>query len=205
MKVLMINGSPHAKGTTYRALSEVAGELNKNGIETEIVQIGDKVIAGCVGCSACRKLGRCIKDDIVNELILKVQQCDGLVVGSPVYYASLNGTLKCLLDRLFYAGTGFENKPAAAVAVARRAGTTSTIDIINKYFALKGMPIVTSQYWNMCFGSNGEQAEQDGEGMQTMRLLGNNMAYLIKCIKAGEQAGIKAPVKESQIRTNFIK
>ncbi len=201
----MINGSPHAEGTTFRALSEVANELNINGIETEIVQIGNKVIAGCSACAACRKLGKCVKDDVVNELIQKLQQSDGLVVGSPVYYASLNGTLKCLLDRLFYAGSGFENKPACAVAVARRAGSTSTIDIINKYFALKGMPIVTSQYWNLVYGSNGDQAEQDGEGMQTMRLLGNNLAYLIKCIEAGKAAGITPPTKEQQIRTNFIR
>lgn len=205
MKVLLINGSPHKNGTTFRALNEVANELNANGIETEIVCLGNKPIVGCDVCGACSKLGKCVKDDLANEIIDKINESDGLIVGSPVYYASLNGSLKSLLDRVFFAKKSFANKPAAAVAVARRAGTTATLDIINKYFMISNMPVVTSQYWNMVFGSNGEQAESDAEGLQTMRVLGKNMAWLIKCIKAGEQAGILPPEEEQHVRTNFYK
>lgn len=205
MKVLMINGSPHEKGTTYRALKEIADTLNKEGVETEIITVGDKQIFGCTACKGCAKTGRCVKNDIVNEVICKIEQADGLVVGSPVYYASLNGTLKCLLDRVFYAKSSFANKPAAAIAVARRAGTTTTVDEINKYFMISNMPVVSSQYWNMVFGSNGEQAETDEEGMQTMRTLGLNMAWLLKCIEAGKKSGIEYPNREIGKRTSFIR
>ena len=206
MKVLMINGSPHEHGTTRRALDEVAITLHKNGIDTEIITIGNREISGCTVCGACSKTGMCVeKSGIVNEIIYKLQQADGLVVGSPVYYASLNGTLKSLLDRVFFGKTCFQHKPACAVAVARRAGTTSTVDAINKYFTISNMPVVSSQYWNMVFGSNGEQAEEDVEGLQTMRILGENMAWLLKCIEAGKQAGIEPPVLEKKIKTNFIK
>ena len=205
MKVLLINGSPHENGTTFRALSEVSSALNANGIETEIITVGNKEITGCKACAACVKLGKCVKDDIVNEIIPKIEQADGVVVGSPVYYASLNGTLKSFLDRVFFAKKSFANKPAAAVAVARRAGTTSTIDIINKYFMINNMPVVSSQYWNMVFGSNANDAEKDEEGMQTMRTLGNNMAWLIKCINAGKESGVSLPEQEKKIKTNFIK
>ncbi len=205
MKVLMINGSPHKDGTTYRALKEIADTLSKNGVESEILCVGGENIAGCSSCRACVKLGKCAKNDIVNDAIEKIKGADGLIVGSPVYYAGLNGTLKCFLDRVFYAGSGFDGKPAAAIAVARRAGTTSTVDMINKYFMIKNMPVVSSQYWNMVFGSNGEQAEQDGEGMQTMRTLANNMAWLIKCIDCAKKNGINLPEREKGIRTNFYK
>lgn len=205
MKVLLINGSPHKNGTTFRALSEVANSLNDNGIETEIITVGDKEVSGCTVCLACTKLGKCIKDDIVNELIEKIEKSDGVVVGSPVYYASLNGTLKAILDRVFFAKKSFAYKPAAAVAVARRAGTTATLDIINKYFMINNMPVVSSQYWNMVFGSNGEQAEEDKEGLQTMRTLGVNLAWIIKCIKAGKETGVDFPQIEQKIKTNFIK
>ncbi len=205
MKVLLINGSPHANGTTFRALSEVAKALNQNDIKTEIITVGDKPIIGCDVCCACTKLGKCIKDDLANEIIEKINEADGLVVGSPVYYASLNGSLKSLLDRVFFAKKSFANKPAAAVAVARRAGTTATLDIINKYFMISNMPVVSSQYWNMVFGSNGEQAESDIEGLQTMHVLGNNMAWLIKCINAGKKLGINPPEEEKHIKTNFYK
>jgi multimeric flavodoxin WrbA len=205
MKVLLINGSPHEFGTTRRALDEVASALKENGIDTEIVTIGDKPITGCTACGGCAKTSRCVKNDIVNEVIEKIENCDGLVIGSPVYYASLNGTLKCLLDRVFYARKSFANKPAAAVAVARRAGTTATIDIINKYFMISKMPVVSSQYWNMVHGSNGEQAEQDIEGLQTMRVLGENMAWLIKCIQAGKDAGIIPPENRPHTKTNFVR
>ena len=205
MKVLMINGSPHENGSTRRALDEVASVLNGQDIETEIITIGDKPIVGCKACGACSKLGKCITDDIVNEIIEKLKVADGLVVGSPVYYASMNGTLKSLLDRVFFGKTCFANKPAAAVAVARRAGTTQTVDAINKYFTINNMPVVSSQYWNMAFGSNAEQVSTDDEGMQTMRMLGQNMAWLLKCIDLGKTQGITPPIHEQKIKTNFIR
>ncbi len=205
MKVIMINGSPHENGTTFRALSEIKNELKNNGVDSEIITVGNKNVEGCNVCGACSKLGKCIKDDIVNELIEKIESADGLIIGSPVYYASLNGSLKALLDRLFFAKKSFAYKPAAAVAVARRAGTTATLDIINKYFMLSNMPIVSSQYWNMVFGSNGEQAEQDEEGLQTMRVLGKNMAWLIKCINLAKENGVSLPEEEKHVRTNFYK
>lgn len=205
MKVLMINGSPHEHGTTRRALDEIATALKANGIDSEIVTVGDKPVYGCTVCGGCAKTSRCVRKDIVNDIIDKIEQSDGLIVGSPVYYASLNGTLKSLLDRVFYARKGFAGKPAAAVAVARRAGTTATLDIINKYFMISKMPVVSSQYWNMVHGSNGEQAEQDIEGLQTMRVLGENMAWIIKCINAGKNAGIDFPEGEPHIKTNFVR
>ncbi len=206
MKILLINGSPHHNGTTFRALSEVAKTLNTQGLETEIITVGDKPVYGCTACKGCATTGKCVKkDDIANTIIEKIQEADGLIIGSPVYYASINGTLKCLLDRVFYAKKSFAGKPAAAVSVARRAGTTATIDIINKYFMISNMPIVSSQYWNMVHGSNGEQAEEDKEGLQTMRTLGLNMAWLVKCIKAGKDAGIDKPELEPPVRTNFVR
>ena len=206
MKVLLINGSPHPKGTTFRALSEVAVALKECGVDSEIVTVGNKNVSGCIACGACGKTGKCVKDDgIISEIAEKISQADGLVVGSPVYYASINGTLKSLLDRVFYSRNDFSFKPAAAVAVARRAGTTATLDIINKYFMISNMPVVSSQYWNMLHGNNAEQAEQDEEGLQTMRTLGRNMAWLIKCIACGRNNGITPPEHEPKIRTNFIR
>lgn len=205
MKVILINGSPHKNGTTFRALREVEKALNANEIYTETITVGDKEVTGCNVCGACSKLGRCVKNDIVNEIIVKIQDSDGVVVGSPVYYASLNGSLKSLLDRVFFAKDSFAFKPAASVAVARRAGTTATLDIINKYFMINNMPVVSSCYWNMVFGSNSDQAEFDLEGLQTMRTLGNNMAWLIKSIKAGRESGVAQPVLEEKIKTNFYK
>lgn len=206
MKVLMLNGSPHKKGTTERALQEIQVELEKNGIESEVVDVGDSNVGGCIGCGYCKNNGKCFRDDIVNRIAEKMKECDGLVVGSPVYFASINGTLKSVLDRLFCSsGSVMQYKPACAVVVARRAGTTASIDIINKYFELSNMPIISSQYWNMVHGSNGEDAESDVEGLQTMRILGKNMAWLIKCIKAGEKNGINIPELEPHIKTNFIR
>ena len=194
MKVLLLNGSPHTAGTTFRALSEVAKTLNEEGIETEIMTIGNKPISGCSACGGCAENGICVKPDkTVNEVSEKISAADGVVIGTPVYYASLNGTLKSLLDRVFYSKKSFAYKPAAAVAVARRAGTTATLDIINKYFMISNMPVVSSSYWNMVFGRNGNDAEKDEEGMQTMRNLGKNMAWLIKCIKAGKDSGVNPP------------
>ncbi len=206
MKVLLLNGSPHENGTTKRALQEVSKMLNENGLETEILTVGNKRVSGCMACGACSKTGKCVyDDDLITEIVKKIEEADGVVIGSPVYYASINGTLKAILDRVFYSKKTFSGKVGASVVVARRAGTTATFDIINKYFAISSMPIVTSNYWNNVHGSNGSQAELDLEGMQTMRVLGQNMAWLIKCIKCGEKNGVTLPVTEEKIKTNFIK
>ena len=207
MKVLLVNGSPHEKGCTYRALCEVAKALEENGVETEIFHIGKKPIAGCLGCGACAKLGKCVTDDTVGVFAQKAAEADGFVFGSPVYYASAAGQMVSFMDRLFYsAGKQLAFKPAAAVASARRAGTVATFDVLNKYFTINNMPVVSANYWNGVHGANNTPAdvEQDGEGLQTMRLLGNNMAWLLKCLALGKEAGIE-PQKETKIRTNFIR
>ncbi len=206
MKVLLINGSPHEKGCTYTALAEVAGTLEKQGIETEMFHIGKEPISGCLGCSACTKTGRCFMNDPVNEFLNKAAEADGFVFGSPVHYASASGMLTSFMDRAFFASRGqFAYKPAAAVVSARRGGTTATFDQINKYFTISNMPVVSSQYWNMVHGSTPDQVRQDLEGMQTMRTLGSNMAWLLKCIEAGKAAGINLPEKEQRVYTNFIR
>lgn len=206
MKVLLVNGSLHTKGCTYTALSEVAKALNENGIETEIYQLADKKITGCRGCWACKKTGACvINDDGVNEFAEKAAEFDGFVFGSPVYYASAAGALIGFMDRVFYSGgKKLAYKPAAAVVSCRRAGASTTFDVINKYFTINNMPIVGSNYWNEIHGNTAEEALQDAEGLQTMRILGNNMAWLLKCIEAGKAAGVE-PVKERKIWTNFIR
>ena len=201
----MINGSPHENGTTKRALMEVAFALNENGIETEIITVGNLRVSGCIGCRGCASTGKCVYDDIVNVLIEKISNADGLVVGSPVYYASINGVLKGILDRVFYAQKSFAHKPACGVVVARRAGTTATLDIINKYFMLANMPIVSSNYWNMVHGNNSTDAESDIEGLQTMRMLGKNMAWLLKSIDMAKTQGINPPEVEKKIKTNFVR
>ena len=206
MKVLLINGSPNEKGCTYTALSEVAATLNENGVETEIVSIGKQPIRGCIGCGGCAGKRRCVfGDDIVNSMIEKMEQADGLIIGSPVYFASPNGNLMSMLDRFFYAGGCFAHKPAAAVASARRAGTTVTLDDLNKYFGIRQMPVVSSTYWNMVHGSKPEDVKKDEEGLQTMRNLGKNMAWLLKCIAAGKENGVEPPTSENTNRTNFIR
>lgn len=205
MKVLLINGSPHKNGSTFRALSEVASEINKNGIETEIITVGDQKVSGCMACGGCTKKGKCVYDDIVNVLIEKIKACDGVVIGTPVYYASPNGTLISILDRVFYARTGFAHKVGASIAVARRAGTTASLDVINKYFTISNMPLCSSVYWNMVFGNNADQVENDSEGLQTMRVLGDNMSWLIKCINAGKEQNILPNNKEQKVKTNFIR
>lgn len=204
MKVLLINGSPHAKGCTYTALAEVAGSLNKQGIETEILQVGHLDIRGCMACGGCGRTGRCVYDDIVNEISDKLEAADGLVVGSPVYYAGANGTLTALLNRLFYCHPGeLRMKPGAAVVSCRRGGASATFDELNKYFTISGMPVVSSQYWNSVHGNCREEVLQDLEGLQTMRTLGENMAFLIKSIALGkEQFGL--PQRERHVWTNFI-
>lgn len=206
MKVLLINGSPNEKGCTYTALSEVAATLNENGVETEIASIGKQPIRGCIGCGGCAGKRRCVfGDDIVNSMIEKMEQADGLIIGSPVYFASPNGNLMSMLDRFFYAGGCFAHKPAAAVASARRAGTTVTLDDMNKYFGIRQMPVVSSTYWNMVHGSKPEDVKKDEEGLQTMRNLGRNMAWLLKCIAVGKENGVEPPMSENTNRTNFIR
>ncbi len=207
MKVLLVNGSPHEKGCTYTALCEVAKALNENGVETEIFQIGKKALNGCWGCGACAKIGKCVQDDIVNEFVQKAAEFDGFVLGSPVYYAAPSGNLLSFMNRIFYCGgKNFAYKPAAAVASARRAGTVATFDVLNKYFTINNMPIVSANYWNGVHGANNtpSDVEQDLEGLQTMRILGNNMAWLLKCIELGKLEGLE-PVKETKVRTNFIR
>jgi len=206
MKVLLINGSPNAKGCTYTALSEVEKILNENNIETEMIQIGNKAIRGCIGCGGCKSTKRCVfDDDLVNEVIAKMEGADGLIIGSPVYFASPNGNLMSMLDRMFYAGDCFAHKPAAAVVSARRAGTTVSLDDLNKYFSIRQMLTVGSTYWNMVHGSKPADVLCDEEGLQTMRNLGRNMAWILKCIEAGAATGIKAPAAEREKWTNFIR
>ena len=205
MKALLINGSPHANGCTFTALSIVAEELQKNGIETEIIHIGNKDIRGCIACGKCAELGRCVFNDMVNEVAPKFEQADGLVVGSPVYYADPNGTLTNLLDRLFFS-TPFDKrmKVGAAVVSARRGGTTAAFDRLNKYFTISEMPIASSRYWNMVHGHTPEDVMQDEEGVQIMRILGRNMAFLIRAI-AAERERNGLPEKEVTRYTNFIR
>ena len=205
-KVLLINGSPNERGCTYTALHEVEKSLNKNGVETEILYLGKGPVQGCTGCRACGKTGKCAFDDGVNRLIERLEEFDGLVVGSPVYFASPNGTLLAFLDRLFFAaGNKFAGKAAAAVVSYRRGGATAAFDVLNKYFTICNMAVVTSQYWNQIHGNTPEQALQDAEGLQTMRTLGENMAWLIKNIRAGGAAGVPEPEYEKKVKTNFIR
>lgn len=206
MKVILINGSPHTNGCTYTALSEAAKTLNENGIDTEIIQVGNKDVRGCIACAKCREAGKCVFDDIVNEVAPKFEEADGIIIGSPVYYASVNGTMLSFLDRLFYSASFDKTmKVGAAVVSARRGGNTATFDVLNKYFTISEMPIASSRYWNQVHGSCAEDVEKDVEGLQTMRVLGRNMAFLIKSIALGkEQYGL--PEKEPQkLFTNFIR
>ncbi|MCR4965641.1 MAG: flavodoxin family protein [Bacteroidales bacterium] len=206
MKTILLNGSPHADGCTFTALSIVAEELNKNGIETEIIHVGHKDIRGCIACGKCAELGRCVfKDDPVNEIARKMEQADGLVVGSPVYYAGPNGTLTNLLDRLFFsASQKMRMKVGAAVVSARRGGTTAALDRLNKYFTISEMPVASSRYWNMVHGHTAEDVLKDEEGVQIMRVLGRNMAFLMKAI-AAEKERNGLPEQEEGVFTNFIR
>ena len=205
MKVLMLNGSPRAKGNTSIALHEMEQIFAQGGIETELVHVGQKDIRGCIACMSCKKTGKCVFDDLVNEIAPKFEACDGLVVGSPVYYASANATLVALLTRLFYS-TSFDKsmKVGASVVAARRGGLSSTFDELNKFFTISGMPVASGQYWNSIHGGEPGEAVQDGEGLQIMRTLARNMAFLMKSIALGKQEfGI--PEKEPFCRTNFIR
>lgn len=207
MRALLINGSPHARGSTHTALSIVAQELQQAGIETEIVQVGHKAVRGCTGCFKCRELGHCVfNDDLVVEVASKLEIADAVVVGSPVYFAGMNGTLKSFLDRLFFS-TQFSKrfKVGAAVVSARRAGTTAALDQINKYFLHGEMPVTSSRYWNVVHGNNATEVLKDEEGLQTMRVLGRNMAFLVRAIAAErERSGLPA-VEPQRIATNFIR
>lgn len=206
MKVLLINGSPHENGCTYTALKEVSDTLNKNGVETEIIHIGVTPAPGCIACGSCRRSGYCYVDDKVNEVLDKLPETDGIVVGSPVYYAAASGQITSFMDRLFYASAGkMDGKPAAAVVSCRRGGAATAFDQLNKYFMISNMPVVSSQYWNQVHGNTPEEVKQDLEGMQIMRTLGNNMAWLLKCIECGKENGIAKPEREAKIATNYIR
>lgn len=206
MKVLLVNGGPHEKGCTYTALEEVAKTLQKNGIETEIIWLGVQPIAGCIGCNACLKTGKCFRNDIVNEFIEKSKTADGFVFGTPVHFASMSGALTSFMDRVFYGrGDLFKNKPACGVVSCRRGGASATFDQLNKYFSISNMPIVTSQYWNQVHGNTPDEVRKDEEGIQIMRTLGNNMAWLLKCIDVAKKNGVEYPQNESPIKTNFIR
>ena len=205
MKVFMINGSPHPKGNTYIALHEMEMVFESEGIEVEILNIGNKEIRGCIACRSCSKTGKCVFDDIVNETAEKFRKCDGLVVGSPVYYASANATLVAFLTRLFYS-THFDKtmKVGAAVVAARRGGLSATFDELNKFFTISGMPVASGQYWNSIHGREQGEAAEDGEGLQSMRTLARNMAFLMKSIALGrEKFGL--PEREPFAPTNFIR
>ena len=204
MKVLLINGSPNKDGSTYTALCEVAKSLENNNIESEIFHIGKKAVQGCIACRKCYEIGKCtFNDELYNRLFDKIKEADGIVVGSPVYYSGPNGSLCALLDRLFYSASYLmSNKPAAAVVSCRRGGASATFDRLNKYFTINQMPVVSSQYWNSIHGNNADEAKQDLEGLQTMRVLGNNMAWMLKMIKNSKEDLTK---KEDRIATNFIR
>lgn len=211
MKVLLVNGSPHQMGCTHTALSEVAAALREEGIDTDFYWIGNKPIGGCIGCFQCTKKLKCVFDDKVNEFTALAAGYDGFVFGSPVYYSGMNGSLMSFMDRVFFSASAqvphpFRFKPAASIVSARRAGTTSALDQLNKYFFHQQMPIATSRYWNMVHGNTPEEIRQDDEGLQTMRYLGRNMAWLLKLKEAGDKSDIKYPRQEEhRISTNFIR
>lgn len=210
MKVLLVNGSPHEKGCTYTALTEIATTLKAEGIEPEIFQIGIKPLSGCIACFKCRELGQCVFSDRVNEFLSIAGDFDGFIFGSPVHYAAASGAITAFMDRVFYADAlsgkqRFYYKPAAAILSARRAGTTAAFDQLNKYFSISMMPIISSNYWNMVHGRKPEDVQQDIEGLQTMRVLAKNMAWFLKCKAAGAKAGITPPAREEKTLTNFIR
>lgn len=207
MKVLLFNGSPRASGCTFTALSEIAKTLNAENIETEILQVGNKPVQDCIGCGGCAGKGKCVfNNDCVNEWIEKAKSADGFVFGTPVYYAHPSGRILSAMDRLFYAAGGqFVQKPAVVIASARRAGTTASLETLSTYFTQNQMPVISSTYWNMVHGNTPEETVQDLEGMQTMRNLARNLAWIVQCIEAGKKSGIAAPQAETSVRTNFIR
>lgn len=206
MKVILVNGSPHQKGCTFTALNEIQKMLTQQEIDTEIFHIGTRPVGGCIACGYCYKNGKCYMDDRVNDFVKKAYNADGFIFGSPVYYASANGSLVSFLDRAFQSGgQSMRGKPGAAIVSCRRAGATAALDSLNKYFAYNNMPIVSSQYWNMVHGNSPDEVKQDLEGLQIMRTLGNNMAWLVKCIQLGKEKGVELPLAEAWQRTNFIR
>lgn len=206
MKVLMLNGSSHINGTTMAALTEVGKALEEDGIEYEIFQIGGGPVADCLGCGQCTENGCIFSDDAVNAFVAKAKEADGYIFGTPVYYAHPSGRIQSFLDRVFYSsGRCFAHKPGASVAVARRGGTATTFDVLNKYFGITQMITVGSTYWNQVHGRCAEDAAKDLEGMQTMRNLGHNMAWVLKCLEAGKEKGIVPPVADCSNQTNFIR
>ena len=207
MKVMLVNGSSHIHGTTMKALEEMVRIFEEEGIETEIIQLGSKPLADCIQCNACRKSGECVfKDDGVNEFVEKAKEADGFVFGTPVYYAHPSGRIMSFLDRAFYSGgAAFRFKPGMAVASARRAGTTASLDAINKYFGINQMPTVGSTYWNMVHGNCPEEVRQDLEGLQTMRNAAKCMAWMLKCFEAGKAQNIALPDTKKEVSTNFIR
>ncbi len=208
MKVLLINGSPHEKGSTHRSLSEAERILEHEGIEHEMIWLGNKAVNDCIGCAACRNLDcRCVfDDDIVNKLIDKAKTADAFIFGTPVYYAHPSGRILSILDRVFYAGGKvFRHKPAAVISVARRAGTTASIDVLSKYITISQMPLISSSYWCMTHGAKAEDVESDLEGLQTVRNMARNMAWMCRLIENGKNNGITPPENEYSNRTNFIR
>jgi multimeric flavodoxin WrbA len=206
MKVLMLNGSSHINGTTMAALTEVGKALEEDGIEYEIFQIGGGPVADCLGCGQCTESGCIFSDDAVNAFVAKAKEADGYIFGTPVYYAHPSGRIQSFLDRVFYSsGKHFAHKPGASVAVARRGGTATTFDVLNKYFGITQMITVGSTYWNQVHGRNAEDAAKDLEGMQTMRNLGHNMAWVLKCLEAGKEKGLVPPTADRSNQTNFIR
>ena len=206
MKVLLVNGSPHLQGCVYTALQEVASALEAEGIGTEIMHIGLQPLSGCVACNLCLQTGRCWMEDSVNEFLDRADDFDGYVFGSPVHFASASGAITSFMDRVFYGrAQRFAHKPAAAVVSCRRGGATAALDQLNKYFMICQMPVVSSLYWNMVHGNTPEEVKQDLEGLQTMRTLAKNMAWLLKCIEAGKEKGINKPQYEKKEFTNFIR
>lgn len=206
LRVLLFNGSPHPRGCTFTALSEIAAALAAEEVETEIFQLGNRPIAGCIGCGACRDSGHCFRQDAVNEIIDRIDEFDGFVFGSPVHYAAASGAATSFFDRLFYAaGRKFAGKPGACAVSCRRAGSTAALEQLNKYMIISNMPLVPSQYWPMVHGNRPEEVRQDLEGLQIMRQLGFNMAWLLKCLEAGRNAGIRRRVETPRIATNFIR
>lgn len=205
MKVILVNGSPHKKGCTYTALSEISDTLNSEGIDTDFFWIGNKPISGCIACKSCVQTGACVFPDVVNEFLAKAKTTDGFIFGSPVHYAGASGAITSFMDRVFYHKSDcFQGKPAAAISSCRRGGAYATFDQLNKYFTICSMPVVSSQYWNMVHGNTPDEVRQDLEGLQTMRTLARNMAWLLKCIESGKENGIFFPEHEKKIATNFI-
>lgn len=209
LRVLLFNGSPHKEGCTYTALKEISDTLKEEGIESHIFHVGNEAISSCRACGACTKLGKCVIDDKVNEFVELAQNYDGYIIGSPVHYASSSGATVAFLDRAFYSASRsgkkiFPHKPGAAIASARRAGTTATIDQLNKYFTINQMILVSGRYWNMVHGRTPDDVHKDVEGMQNMRFLARNMAWVLKCIESGKSNGINPPTQEDVVYTDFI-